>query len=581
MTNSFERLSYSQVTANFSANKLRIFPGRNKGKARLYPYAKPEITPEAHFTDNSKFFIAGNCYGRQIERALKIAGCETTSTPDDLSLPGTVLQQYQRYNVYHQDVATNEIAWAIDPNAQSSDDAFVIVDDEWADMQINFSFAHPKDEARAHRKTFNAAYKKVKDADVVIITTGGIEVWFDVETKLYLNTMPNKRIVEIYPDRFELHRFDLEKCEASLQRTIETILDNTAVSPVVFITASPVFQPTVFTRNDSLIEQSYARSCQRVAAERVCADYDNVEYLPGLEFTDLSDRKFGFSDFSYNHTHSCMSNRLTAEMLEKYQGPSAGQRTLHAVGHAEALCLAEDFDPAIEVCKNALKEGINSNVHFDINYLQALSRAYRGVEACTWVMTRAPLTLPEDHALFLRTARVVIQNYASQATLGQFIDIVETWDKNEDAVAAALENLNSARKTGKANTGGADRGYVEEVAGLFAEKDFDKMIERCDALFIMDCDPKAKSATLRYLDKTFYLRGGRKMIDYLIIAVGEDPNIEIIWKIKLAQVARGAKNLDQINQVLKLSDKMKDIPGFENFLRIMENARAQAIEAAT
>jgi hypothetical protein len=51
-----------------------------------------------------------------------------------------------------------------------------------------------------------------------------------------------------------------------------------------------------------------------------------------------------------------------------------------------------------------------------------------------------------------------------------------------------------------------------------------------------------------------------------LIAVGR---LEIHWKIKLAKFARSERN--PINQVLKLSDKMNDIPSL-NFSRIMENA---------
>jgi|GEM_PF-6592399 len=576
MSKSFNVLSYDDVVANFGKNKLRSFPGRNKGKSRILPYAKPQITTNLQFKDSSKFFIAGNCYGRQIERALQSAGCEVTSTPKDLSLPGTVLQQYNRYNVYHQDVATNEIAWAIDPNAPPSDDAFVVVDDEWADMQLNFSFAHPKEQARQFRSTFNDTYRQVKYADVVIVTTGGIELWFDAQTRLYLNSMPTNRMVELYPDRFELHRFNQEKCEESLHRTVDVILDNSEVDPIVFITASPVFQPTVFNTEDNLIEQTYARALQRVAAERVCSDYDRVEYLPGLEFTDLSDRQFGFSDHSYNHTAPCMTNRLTAEFLEKYQGPTAGQKTLYAIGHSEALVLAEDYQGATQVCKDAIADGATLTTSLDLQYLTALSKELRGAAACEWIMERLNAQPINEQVRFAKAASVTIRTYGTRDQVTAFLDVVKNWDHEGEAMPKVVQTLTELVVSGKVDLGGNARAFVAEIGVLYNARRYEEAVTRCEQLFEMECDPKAKTAALKFLDKIFYLSGMAKIIPFLLIALSQDEDIEHIWKVKLMRVGRSANELETINKIIGMKDKLADLPGFNNFVLHMESAKQQA-----
>jgi hypothetical protein len=561
--------SYGDIVGNFSRNKLRAFPAKNKGKERLLPYARPVISPGTSIAQNAEYFVAGNCYGRQIERALRIAGCTITSSPEDLSLPGTVLQQYNRYNVYHQDVATNEIAWAIDPNVQPIDDALIEVDGDWVDMQLNFSFAHAEEDAKRFRRTFNSTYRKVRTADVIVVTTGGIEIWYDAEKGLYLNSMPTKRMVDLYPDRFELHRFDLQKCEESLHRTVETILSNSDKSPVIFITASPVFQPTVYGPGDSLIDQTYARCCQRVAAERVAAAYPQVEYLPGMEFADLSDRKFGFSDFSYNHTLPCMSNRLTAEMLERYVGKSVGQTLLYALGHGEALNLAGEHESAQSLCEMAMNQGADPLALAAV-YSTALRSQFLGSRAAAWLSERfADKVDATDQAKLIAVAKPILLAYGTVGQLRSAIDAITRWASTEESVQRAEAEMTDLLDSGRANRAGNHRGEVADVAVMFAAAKYDAVIDRCCMLFQSDATPSAKSELLKILDKVFYLKGKRDFLPFLIQAVRDDAALEPVWKTKLMQTARGVKDAALIREVLALSDRLADVAGHRDFVQFM------------
>lgn len=543
----------AEIQAVAGKNRLRNYPNPRKGRDRLLPYAKPQITTELQFPPDATFFVVGNCFGRNLERGLTLANRTFLSSTRDLDLPGTAQEQYNRYNMVNLDVATNEIAWAIDPNAPSPDDALIKVGDEWVDMQIHWSFAHDLETARKYRATYNSAYAPIVDADVVILILGGFEQWFDRDTGLYLNGMPTRKMTDLYPGRFEFHQMN-DGTERSVRRCVETILANSNKTPQILVTLTPGQQPLVFGQNDAILELSLAKSYQRIAIERVCQDYSQVEYLPGQEFGFMSDNKFTFMETSINHPKQNLANRLIAEMLLKYDGETPGYHAVNAVGHAEALLLAEQYADAIAVCDAAIEAGAPLSWEFDFQYVDALRRNNEGQRAIDWLLSRLQITVGEHRENIIKRLSGLVRSHGTPEQIEQAIDALE--GQVDDDVIAQLNKAKEARLASPkaALVHSAKRAKAAE---LFKNQDFEGVVvyglELLDDEEAGDTD---KHSILPYVINSFMRQNlKRDAVDYLLsMAEGLDGQLDERWSALLLNMSRPYRN-DEIGARL---DAAKD-----------------------
>lgn len=365
----------SEILQKVASNPLRRYPGVAVGQDRLLPYARPQISTSLSAPESGAFFVAGNCFARGMEKALRRADRTVLSSPTDLDLPGDAKQQFNRFNIFNLDVNYNEFRWALTPNDHNIDDALIDVDGLAVDMQIHTTFAHDPETARHYRRVFNSSYQPVVDADVIILSPLGIEQWYDAEKDLYLNAMPTQRMTDLYPDRFEFHRLGLFEVTASIERCCLFLQEHSNRSPVILLAPAPVWQSMVHTDGDSMIDQFYSKSVQRLACEAVADSLDRVEYVPSIEMGLLSDFRFGYTPASPNHNSQSPSDRLIAEVLLKYEGPSVSQRQIHALGHCSALLTAEDYDAAVRIGQQAYEAGVPVNSELDLYLSQALIRS--------------------------------------------------------------------------------------------------------------------------------------------------------------------------------------------------------------
>lgn len=571
-----EVFSPTEIRAVAARNPLRQYPGIRKGRERLLPYAQPQIRTDLRFPDGARFFVAGNCYGRNIEKALAKAGRTFLSSPSDLDLPGTAKQQYNRYNIFNLDVSTNEVIWAIDPNAPPAEDALVQVGHEWVDMQIHWTFAHEEAQAREFRRIYNTSYAGIADADVVILSSSGIEQWFDRETGLYLNGMPTAKMDELYPGRFEFHRLDTEASAQSLRRAIDVVLQNSRVAPIILVTASPVQQPLVYGRNDALIEQFLAKSYLRVAAEQVCQDYDEVEYLPSLEFAMLSDFQYAYCPQSINHSSQGLANRVVAEMLLRYEGETPGYHAVRAIGHIEALLLSGDTDQAVALAETAISAGAPMSFDLDFQYSQALVKSGRHRDAAAWLLDRLDVAEGEDKEAIFRQATNLVKAYGSQNAVDRLVAHARDLQIEQETIDALHQAL-VLRSSVQPVASTKDAVLVREIAAAFKAQNYDEVVVRSDALYQ---DPQTAPETLErllpYMVRSLMSTGLHRLaIDRLYDIVERQDVPDPRWTALMIKLAVSHGDEPVIEQILAMSDRIKD---GERLLAPLEQRRAALIK---
>ena len=337
-----EKLSAEDAVARASANMARIYPKESKGRERLTPFARPQTSAGFRFDKSSRIFAAGSCFARYIEKSLVAGGFNVTSSPEDIPLPQSAKSAAQLFHKYTIHSILNEIRWA----KQGVDHGALLIDGPDGrkyDLQVSASMTGPEAEMLPFRRAFNASFAAAQTADVTVFTLGLVECWFDAELGVYLNTAPTKPLMRMYPGRFEFHLLDYNDILVALEDLHALLADGQAEPPKMLLTVSPVGLVSTFREHDVLVANCYSKSVQRAAVDAFCMS-GRAHYFPSYEYVTLTDRRFAWSKHDFRHVRAETVDRIMADVLAAYVGPSEGQSLLDARGRATAHL--DDGDPA-------------------------------------------------------------------------------------------------------------------------------------------------------------------------------------------------------------------------------------------
>lgn len=167
------------------------------------------------------------------------------------------------------------------------------------------------------RKEIARLYEEIKTADVVILTLGLVECWYDTKYGCYLNKAPSKAFVDAEKGRFEFHRLDVPDVYERISKAVDTILQLGAKK--VLITVSPVPVEATFTPDSCVIANSYSKSVLKVCSDLISRTSDNIDYFPSYEIVT----SFGTSAFADDNIHVTgeVVTKVTNYMIEGYSKP--------------------------------------------------------------------------------------------------------------------------------------------------------------------------------------------------------------------------------------------------------------------
>lgn len=373
-----EMKSAEDVFSRISRNKRRIYPQLKRGAERISPYAQPGFTSEFSFEPNASIFATGSCFARNVEKSLRFVGTNVVSSPEDIPVPGGTNQIAPLYNKYTVHSILNELRWAL--GAEKPDIETLLVEDKktgrYLDLQVTSSteVSGTLEQMIAFRSAFNASFARARSADVVIMTLGLVECWYDTEAGVYLNAAPPKALTLQYPGRFEFHLLDYNDIYSALQEIYALLSAGDQPVPNMLFTVSPVPLASTFRTDDVLVSNCYSKSVQRAAVEAFTAHH-NATYFPSYEYVTLSDRKFSWGNSDFRHVRQEAVDRIMADVLLAYIGPSVEQELLHLRGHATALFEHGDKERTVEMIE-ATDGAFENNP--DILWLYA--RALNGVK---------------------------------------------------------------------------------------------------------------------------------------------------------------------------------------------------------
>ena len=317
-----EALSSDQAFDNARHNPNAKYPRPDNGSERLFPFPKPLCRSSFEISANSKIFTMGSCFAREVDNALTKAGFTVISRGLELATKtlGLTSSDESLYNKYTIHSILNEVRWALDPS-QPYPEATALLEVEngnWMDPQLGGrEFTAPLKEILLFRKSYCDAMRRIADADVLVITLGLVEAWFDSASGLYLNTAPPRKLAKQQPGRFQLHVLDYPDIVAALEEIHALVTAHGKPGVRFLFTVSPVPLNLTFRGQDVLVANSFSKSVQRAAVEGFVLSRPDVDYFPSYEFVALGDPNFNWTG-DYRHVDPMVVNRIMSNVMQEY-----------------------------------------------------------------------------------------------------------------------------------------------------------------------------------------------------------------------------------------------------------------------
>jgi hypothetical protein len=256
----------------------RKYPGKNDSRYRddiLFP----SISPRFKISSDCTIFTIGSCFARNIEEKLSHRHSLPTMS---FSVPKTEYQYRSNglLNEYNPGTMYQRIIRAL--SGQSfGEDAIVEDGNGFGDLLLAGGPPVTLNRLIDRRKEIDNVYKSLISSEIVIITLGLVESWYDNTTHLYLNRMPPEKLIKNIPERYELHILNVEKTCKLMEEAVDKLIQHGIKK--ILLTVSPVPLSTTFSDVDSVTANSYSKSVLRVCADHLYRKYKEVDYFPSYE----------------------------------------------------------------------------------------------------------------------------------------------------------------------------------------------------------------------------------------------------------------------------------------------------------
>lgn len=321
-----QRIPYSTVAENRRKNPFHQWPESvNDSLETAYKrisgcgFVPVWNEPSFHLSRDAQVFTMGSCFARNVEEALMDAGLNVLTRavdipPEHYSAPARPNAVLNKYNVHS---IASELSRAFDSDYSLDDSLVYLEDDRCFDPLLSHIKPNTPEIIAAISRQVIQLNQSLADADVVFITLGQNEAWFDEETGIYLNMPPPRAALKRYPERFSVHLSDYQDNMRALETVMQQIGEATRKSPRIVITVSPVPMQNTLSAMDVITANSYSKSMLRTCAQALAVNYPEVDYFPSYEMVMHSDRACAWHEDT-RHVQDRMVRFVVSEFLERY-----------------------------------------------------------------------------------------------------------------------------------------------------------------------------------------------------------------------------------------------------------------------
>mmetsp|Transcript_23218 Transcript_23218/g.39867 ORF Transcript_23218/g.39867 Transcript_23218/m.39867 type:complete len:342 (-) Transcript_23218:10798-11823(-) len=278
---------------------------------------KPKFT----LSKDMSFFLIGSCFARGLERILSIRGLDVRSVSSEFDNwetqyeKGSALGTTNRYNTAS---ILNEFHWNVETDTGLEASTLIQKSDGlYFDPHATQTIAPGSlDDQMARRSIWSRMCSEIARVDVVVITLGLVEVWYDRETGVYMNAAPDPRLAAQYPDRFEFHILNYNDNMDNLER-IYAILKGRNPGAKIILTVSPVPLLKTFSGQDVVIANTYSKNTLRAVAGDFVRGKPDADYFPSYEIAMHSDRSIVWKE-DQRHVNGPFSREIMNQFLGHY-----------------------------------------------------------------------------------------------------------------------------------------------------------------------------------------------------------------------------------------------------------------------
>jgi hypothetical protein len=311
-------MKYSDVLRVAGASKHnRRYPGREDERSRddlIFPTFVPKFPFE--FDRGTKVFTIGSCFARNIEEILRPVGAELPTMSFSAPHKEYSGRSNSLLNEYNIGTISQRIVFALE-GRQFPQDTIVRSGSLYSDLLLASGSDVTFERAVHRRADIDGIYAQLARSDLVIITLGLVEAWYDEANALHLNRIPPHDAAVAELDRYQLRRLDVEDSYPLLARAIGALRD---CSIKVILTVSPVPLSFTFSGQDCVVANEFSKSVLRVCADRIERHFDNVEYFPSYEIV----RSGGLSSYGDDQVHvkDAIVRRVIDHLMDSHAAQS-------------------------------------------------------------------------------------------------------------------------------------------------------------------------------------------------------------------------------------------------------------------
>jgi len=321
-----ERISAHTAFQRARKNDLRRYPTPEKDGDRLYPMAQPAARPSFRIGPDDTIFAIGSCFARNVERALEAAGKRILSREFQLGEIGESIDDGANFfNKYSIHSVLNEIRWALERDTfPGAAVLYPAGTDKFFDLQLGMAkLEFPVDKIVDFRHRYLDGMAAVAEADVIILTLGYVETWFDRKLGLYLNIAPPLTSINAEPERFEFRVLSYHDILDGLNALHALLMKHRKKPMKMLVTVSPVPLLATFRDMDVLVANTYSKSVQRAALDEFLIGKEGVDYFPSYEFVTLSEPSQVWSKNDYRHVSNKIVDRIMGNVMDRYLSAGA------------------------------------------------------------------------------------------------------------------------------------------------------------------------------------------------------------------------------------------------------------------
>lgn len=222
-----------------------------------------------------------------------------------------MLNKYNPLSIYQ------ELLWASKKEI-FSDHGFIKFSEKYFDPNLrNQARKGTLEFVKKRHEELRQYFARAFAADLIILTLGMIETWFDQETNIALAEVPSPRLMKEYSSRFIYQALNQQKCLDTL-RAIHLLLKEFGQPNLkVVVTISPVPLERTFSGQDIIVANMMSKSTLRSAVGEFVAETENVDYFPSYEAAMLSDPNLVWMGDRRNIT-DFMVKKIIAEFIQRY-----------------------------------------------------------------------------------------------------------------------------------------------------------------------------------------------------------------------------------------------------------------------